>query len=105
MRRGFAVHPDPTSPQVEHRQAQSRAKSHSTRKEEPGRGKRRVLCYGRRLALESHVKPRSAIRRFLSMDKLQAAHGRANMAVIGSPQRWKFAGMAGRRWNFGGLWR
>jgi hypothetical protein len=41
----------------------------------------------------------------LSMDNIQAAHGRLNMAVVGSPQQWEFAGMAGRRSNFGGLWR
>jgi hypothetical protein len=28
-----------------------------------------------------------------------------NVEVIGSPQPWEFTGMAGSRWNFGGLWR
>jgi hypothetical protein len=34
-----------------------------------------------------------------------SARAALKVEVIGSPQQWESAGMAGSQWNFGGLWR
>jgi hypothetical protein len=47
----------------------------------------------------------SDLRRVAAMAGSAAITPSDFLEVIGSPQRWEFAGMGGRQWNFGGLWR
>jgi hypothetical protein len=65
------------------------------------------LTRSRGIQTETHLALRPAIRSFLSMEHSgrQRTCGLETWKVIGSPQQWEFAGMAGSRWNFGGLWR